>query len=230
MAPGLHRRPDRPGEDARAAPRPSSSPSSAGSCRAPRAGRRGGGSARCRRRAGSRPRARCAGPSPSRGWGSGPRAAAALGPWKVKARPGGVISPFWQAATMTSTPQASISKRSQARLAMQSTASSAGWPRGVERRPQRGDVVAHRRRGVGLHREHRADGVAAVGAQPLRHPVGVDPGAEAEVHHLDLDAHAPRGLGPAEPEAAGGEHERPRRPAPGRWRSPPPRPAWPLPM
>jgi hypothetical protein len=42
--------------------------------------------------------------------------------------PGGVISPFWQAATITSAPQASISKRSQPRLAMQSATRSAGCP------------------------------------------------------------------------------------------------------
>ena len=196
-APGLDRRPDRAGEDARAAPRPPPAPPRPGSCRARSAGRRGGASARCRRRAGSRRSARCAAPSPSRGSGSATRAASAFGPWKVKARPGGVISPFWQAATITSTPQASISKRSQARQAMQSTARSAGWPAASSAAAQRRDVVADRRGGVGLHRQHRADRVAAVGAQPLGDPVRVDRGAEAEVHHLDLDAHLPRRLPPS---------------------------------
>ena len=37
-------------------------------------------------------------------------------------------SPYWQAATITSAPSASISKRSEPRLAMQSTARSAGCP------------------------------------------------------------------------------------------------------
>ena len=109
--------------------------------------------------AGSRPPARSAAPSPSRGSAQRTRAASARGPWKVKARPGGVISPFWQAATITSTPQASISKRSQARLAMQSTTRSAGCPAASSARAQGRDVVADRRGGVGLHRQHRADRV-----------------------------------------------------------------------
>ena len=36
--------------------------------------------------------------------------------------------PFWLAAIVTSTPQASISNRSQPIDAMQSTMNSAGWP------------------------------------------------------------------------------------------------------
>ena len=46
----------------------------------------------------------------------------------MNASPGGVISPFWQPATMTSTPHASISNGSQPNEQIASTISSAGWP------------------------------------------------------------------------------------------------------
>ncbi len=44
--------------------------------------------------------------------------------------PGGTISPFWLAATITSAPQASISNRSQPSDAMQSAINNAGCPPG----------------------------------------------------------------------------------------------------
>ena len=91
---------------------------------------------------------------------------------------------------------------------MQSTSEQRRMAGGVERRAQAGDVVAHRRGGVGLHGQHGLDPPLGIGAQPRLEAVGVGGRAEAEVEDLDLDSHAPRRLGPAEAEAAGGERER----------------------
>ena len=93
---------------------------------------------------------------------------------------------------------------------MQSTASSAGCPAASSAAAQR------RRRRSAPTRRCRSARRAPPGSRGRwsarsrsATPVGVDRGAEAEVDHLDLDPHLPRRRRPAEPEAPGGEHQRP---------------------
>ncbi len=81
-------------------------------------------------------------------------------------------------------------------------------PGRVERRPQGGHVVQHRRGCIGLHRHHRLDRMAGVRRQPLGDAGAVDRVGEAEVDDLDVHPHLPRRLRPADPEAPGGKDQR----------------------
>jgi hypothetical protein len=60
--------------------------------------------------------------------------------------------------------------------------------RSIERPPHCGHVVAHRRRGVGLHHQHRLDRPLGVCPQPRLHCIGIDRRALVGDHHLHIQA------------------------------------------
>ena len=85
----------------------------------------------------------------------GPPAPAA--PAHTNPSPGGVISPFCEAARVTSTPHSSISYCSHAHRGDAVDHQQRRMVGGVERPADGGNVVASRRGGVGLHHQHRLD-------------------------------------------------------------------------
>ena len=78
---------------------------------------------------------------------------------------------------------------------------------GVDRPPDRGDVVAHRRAGVDVHGEHRFDRAVGVGPQTFLDVAGIDRRPVGRVDGLDLDARHRGHLAPHDREPARLEHE-----------------------
>ena len=78
---------------------------------------------------------------------------------------------------------------------------------GIDGAADRPDIVDHAGSGVDLDRQHSLDRVLLVLAQALLDRSGIDRRAPGAGEHLDISAHEPGHLAPADGETATGEHE-----------------------